>query len=68
MLEADDQPIPGYDDGLTERDPTPIEYEDFKDWFYQVHPDGDCMVYQTEYRAFQAGFHAREMRDREAAS
>ena len=28
-----------------------------------MHPDGDCMVYQTEYRAFQAGFHAREMRE-----
>jgi hypothetical protein len=64
-----DQPIPGYDDGLTERDPTPPEYDYFKEWFCQVHPDGDQMIYQDTYRAYQAGYHKRgEVSDREMAS
>jgi NTP pyrophosphatase (non-canonical NTP hydrolase) len=48
-----------YDDGLDEHDPTPPEYDLFKEWFYQVHPNGDQMVYQDQYRAFQAGYRVR---------
>jgi NTP pyrophosphatase (non-canonical NTP hydrolase) len=48
-----------YDDGLDEHHATPPEYDLFKEWFYEVHPDGDQMAYQRLYRAYQAGYRQR---------
>jgi phosphoribosyl-ATP pyrophosphohydrolase len=48
-----------YDDGLDEYDPTPPEYDLFKEWFYQVYPGGNQMMFQDLNRAYQAGHHRR---------
>jgi hypothetical protein len=49
---------------LDETDPTPPEYEEFKTWFWGGYPDGPAKgtvaEFQPFYRAFQAGYHARD--------
>jgi hypothetical protein len=51
---------------LDETDPTPPEYDSFKQWFYSQHPEGDALQYQRLYRAFQAGYRERAEMEREA--
>ena len=45
---------------LDETDSTPPEYDRFKDWFYSEYPERDAMNYQKLYRAYQAGYNARD--------
>jgi hypothetical protein len=56
---------------MDETDPTPPEYDLFKIWFYGEYPEGDAMLYQRLYRAFQAGYQVDRLpqpeADREAA-
>lgn len=49
---------------LDETDPTPPEYDRFKQWYYARYPDGPgrggAPEFQDAYRAYQAGYRQRE--------